>query len=228
MRNNYLLIGLIVLSIGTVSLLGYGIPSRAFSEAGVWQVTYYMMLEDGVWGEVIGVETFPIAFDYDPLAPTSERVEPIGFKSNMELNIQKDTDVKFTVGADDGVIVLIMDDEVLIHLEAPDPDKYVSYEKNVKVGKYNLEIQYYQIFPVLEDDAHALFGIEVLGADQSRLIKSGFISLIFMGGLTIFLSKKRKTKLNGGVIEKDLLFIVYGLIYLFISSYILISIINLS
>lgn len=214
MRKDYFIIGLIILVLGVITQVGYGFQIKTFEATQNWQVTYYIMPENGTWGDDIGTDTFPINFDYDPLSIAIERTEPIGFKSNMEINILKDTNVEFSMIADDGVIILIIDGEVLIHLEAPDPDKEETSENFLSAGKHNLEVQYYQLVPVLEDDPHASFRILVPGKEQRILISSGGISLIFTGIYTAFISQKREVGSPKNVIEKDIIYVIFIFIYL--------------
>lgn len=219
MRKDYFIIGLIILVLGVITQVGYGFQIKTFEATQNWQVTYYIIPENGSWGDDIGTDTFPINFDYDPLSIAIERTEPIGFKSNMEINILKDTNVEFSMIADDGVIILIIDGEVLIHLEAPDPDREETSEKFLFAGKHNLEVQYYQLVPVLEDDPHASFRILVPGKEQRILISSGGISLIFTGIYTAFISQKREVGSPKNVIEKDIIYVIFIFIYLCITFF---------
>jgi hypothetical protein len=176
------------------------------------------MLDNGVWGDVIGSDVFPTNFDYNPINPALERVEPVGFKSNADITILKDTTVDFTVTADDAMILLFIDGEVLIHLEAPDPDQTRTEVKFLEAGMHDLEIQYSQFSPVLEDDARASFGIRASGEVQIRLINSGAIALMLTGFLTMVTGLKREVKLSKSVIGKDVLIIICVFAYLFIFS----------
>lgn len=228
MNKKYLVIGIFLLVMGVTTLFGYGFPARTFESASGWQVTSYLMIESGIWGTVISTETFPTEFDYNPLLTATEREEPIGFKANLELTVHEATVLQFTVKADDGTILLNIDDEVLIHLEAPDPDRVESSKKLLTVGTHDLEIYYYQLSPVLEDDARAAYEMREVNVTQTRFIKSGFLGLIVTGGLLMLLSSRRDPNLNKVEREKDVMRIVYTFIYLVLSAYILVSIFQLS
>lgn len=219
MRKDYFIIGLIILLLGVITQVGYGFQIQTFGATENWQVTYYIVPENGTWGDAIGTDTFPIYFDYDPLSIALERTEPIGFKSNMEINVLKDTNVKFSIIADDGVIILIIDGEIFIHLEAPDPDIEETSEKLLTAGKHTLEIQYYQFVPVLEDDPHASFRILIPGKEQRILASSGGISLIFTGIYTTLISQKRNESHPKNKVEKDFIYVIFIFIYFYLTLY---------
>jgi hypothetical protein len=228
MNKQYLVSGILLLVIGVTTLFGYGFPARPFESASGWQVTSHLMIENGVWGNVIGTETFPTEFNYNPLRTATEREEPIGFKASLVITVYIDTVLQFTVKADDGVISLSIDDEGLIHLEAPDPDRVENSEKLLTMGNHDLELHYYQFSPVLEDDARAAYEMKEVNVTQTRFIKSGFLGLIVTGGLLVFLSQKREVNLKKAERQKDVMRIVYTFIYLVLSLYLLISIFKLS
>jgi len=219
MRKDYLIIGLIILVIGIITEVGFGFQFKSFEATKNWQVTYYIVPESGIWGDDIGTDTFPINFNYDPLNIATERTEAIGFKSNTEINVLKDTNIEFSIVADDGVIRLIIDGEVLINLEAPDPDKEETSAKFLTVGAHFLEVQYYQLVPVLEDDAHASFRMLMPGEEQRTLLSSGGISLILTGVYTTLISQKRNKSQPKNQVQKDIIYVIFIFIYLFITFY---------
>jgi len=164
------------------AVLGYGLnlSSQFGLEAGEWKVTWYSMMNTyGTYGEVIGTETFPKTFDYDPLAQATIREEPIGFKATLELYAPTDVDVEFTVGGDDGAIILYLDGKTLITLQCPDPNVSQSAKTHLTAGKHTLEIWYYQV--LIEDDAAAMFDMVVPEQRAAMNIATGGGGLLFLG-----------------------------------------------
>lgn len=186
MRRNYIIIGLIVLTLGAI-VLNSGLQMRVIESMGEWDVTYYTMIGINEWGDAIGTDTFPSEFDYDPLPVSREREEAIGFRSSMDLDLLKGGDIEFTIVADDGVIVLVVDGETLEILIAPDPDDEVTSQVFLEAGSHNIQLRYFQIVPVLEDDPHAAFQITIQAEEQARLATEGGIAPIYAGVAVAFL-----------------------------------------
>jgi hypothetical protein len=217
MRRDYFFLGIFVFAIGIVAIFSYGFQG-SWIETESWQVTHYLMLDEGVWGDILENDTFPVNFNYDPLHTVSQEA-PIGFKSSMEITVHKDTTIEFTIAADDGVIALLLDGEVLIHLEAPDPDREEGTIESLTAGTYALKLQYYQLIPVFEDDARAFFSVQIPGAEKAVLLRAGAIPLLLVGGLTTVLSFRREPRLPKKIFQKDVISVIYFFIYLYIAFY---------
>ncbi len=190
MRKGYVLIGLVVLIIGAI-ILNFGMQTRVFASTGEWNVTYYTMTGNNVWGEVIGSDKFPTEFDYDPLPLVRERSEAVGFKAVMDLEVLRDANFTFTVTVDDGVIVLYLNGKNIKTLIAPDPDKTETVTVLLKAGTNNLECKCFQIVPVLEDDLHPAFKMIADRQEPARLLMAGGIAPIYGGGVMAFLGLRQ-------------------------------------
>lgn len=180
MRKSILILGLVLIILGGV-IIGFGLQlSQQFSiEAGEWQVTWYSMQDTyGSWGDVIATDRFPTIFSYDPLE-YSYREEPIGFKAILNINVPKDTTVRFSVGGDDGEIYLFLDGELLIALPCHDPNTSSSAEAYLSAGAHTLEIRYFQV--LVEDDAAAEFNMTASGQQEAMNIMGGGGLLAFIG-----------------------------------------------
>jgi hypothetical protein len=84
-------------------------------------------------------------------------------------------------------MVLVVDGETLEILIAPDPDDDVTSQVFLEAGSHNIQLRYFQIVPVLEDDPHASFQISIQAEEQARLTTEGGIAPIYAGGAVAFL-----------------------------------------
>lgn len=65
-------------------------------------------------------------------------------------------------------------------------------------------------------DIFSKFGFKY---EPTKLIISGETALLFIGGYTTFLGQKREVGSPKNVIEKDIIYIIFIFIYLFITFY---------
>ncbi|MGQ9514223.1 MAG: hypothetical protein ACUVTL_04135 [Thermoproteota archaeon] len=184
--------GLAILVLGAV-LMGYGFQSAANSlEMGDWQVTWYIMRDTyGAWGDIIETATFPANFDYDPLSYAT-RPEPIGFKATAEINVPEDIEVEFTIGGDDGAIMLYIDGTSFMDLYCPDPNTSTTSGTTLTAGRHTVEYQYYQV--LVEDDAAANFSMTVHAREAFNGIIVGGALLAIVGIVVTLLSFLLKAK----------------------------------
>ena len=115
-----------------------------------WEVHWYVMRESGIYGDKVGLETFPFDFNYD----WGEGIvykgykDHIGFKAYCELYIPEDGEFYFKVGSNNGFSLLIDGEEALESWKLF-VDEEVGYReaetyKFLSRGFHKLELHYYE------------------------------------------------------------------------------------
>jgi hypothetical protein len=92
-------------------------PMLTFAHWDVsWRVVRYMSgIGDYVLIAEVGTSEFPSTFDYNwgYNAPFEDQYDQIGFEATIKIKVQWDAPITFTVGSDDGIQLLIDDEEYI-------------------------------------------------------------------------------------------------------------------
>jgi len=112
-----------------------------------WSVTWYTISGDGVWGSAVGTSDFPATFDYDW---GSGKIflghdDYIGFGASMQIKMQRDGQVAFTVGSDDGTQLFLDGDMIINNWDT----RYYRTKRiitNLSQGTHQLWLSYYELW----------------------------------------------------------------------------------
>lgn len=111
-----------------------------------WNVSWRTLTGDLEWGAEVGTSKFCSTFDYNwgTYALFMEYENYIGFNATMQVKMQRDGPITFTIGSDDGLILYI-DDVVRID----DWDTHAYHEITIftylSEGFHTLTLSYYEV-----------------------------------------------------------------------------------
>lgn len=114
--------------------------------SGQWEVHWYTLKLSLEWDEEIGTSTFSPVFDYDWGARKMflGYSDMIGFEASMQVKMQRDGPVTFTIGSDDGSRLYIDGIERIdnwgTHLY-----ESKSFTIDLSQGFHTLKLQYYNV-----------------------------------------------------------------------------------
>ncbi len=111
-----------------------------------WEVHWYTLKLTQQWDKEVGISTFSPIFDYNWGTKTifSEYSELIGFEAFMQVNIQRNGPVTFTIGSDDGSRLFVDGIEIINNW---DSHLYLTKSTtiNLSQGLHTLTLHYYNV-----------------------------------------------------------------------------------
>ncbi len=111
-----------------------------------WEVHWYTIKLTLEWDKAVGTSTFSPIFDYNWGTKTifSEYTELIGFEAFMQVNIQRNGPVTFTIGSDDGSRLFVDGIEIINNW---DSHLYLTKSTtiNLSQGIHTLTLHYYNV-----------------------------------------------------------------------------------
>ncbi|MGB9757158.1 MAG: hypothetical protein ACPLRP_01865 [Candidatus Bipolaricaulaceae bacterium] len=135
-------------SFGILWLMVFGFMPVGVAQPAVlpeWEVHWYRMKQPGVFGDKIGIGSFPFVFerDWGYREVYNDYADYIGFKAFLDLEIPAPVKLRFVVGADDG-IRLYIDGQLVI--DSWERGSYREFARlySFSVGRHRLELHYFE------------------------------------------------------------------------------------
>ena len=117
---------------------------EALEPTSSWEVHWYEVVEPGVFGDEMGVTTFPLNFSFDwGYGRVYKKWDHVGFRAWAMIYISSDAYCYFSISANNGVSLYVDGKKIIDHWNKKGPGNY-SIRYFLAAGWHKLELHYYE------------------------------------------------------------------------------------